>query len=92
MIIYPVDFLDARLAEWEADGRLGVVAAVRVILAEHHPTDWTAYGDHMCFRCIFNDEEIERGEHHWLPFPCRTVRAVMSIWSGHPEYRQEWAP
>jgi hypothetical protein len=68
------------------------VAAKRAILAEHHPTDWTAYGEHMCSRCVLDDDERHEDDHHWLPYPCPTVRALIAIWSGHPDYRQEWRP
>ena len=66
------------------------VAAKRAILAEHAPTDWTAYADRMCRRCVWNDEEPHDELHHWVIWPCPTVRALAAIYSDHPDYRQEW--
>lgn len=27
-----------------------------------------------------------------MPWPCPTVRYEVSVWSDHPDYRQEWKP
>jgi hypothetical protein len=93
-----IAFLNARLDEDEAaakaaaDPALRWLAAARAILAEHHPTDWMAYGDHMCFRCVLDDEEPHPAGYGWLPYPCPTVRHLAAVWSDHPDYRQEWKP
>jgi|SRR6185437_3843489 len=68
------------------------VAAGRAILAEHHLTDWMAPGDHVCFRCVLDDDELHPADYGWLPYPCPTVRAVAAIYSDHPDYRPEWKP
>jgi hypothetical protein len=78
--------------EVDPEWALAVVEAARKILAEHHPTDWTAYGDHMCFRCVLDDDEVLQDEHHWLPWPCPTVRALAAVWCDHPDYDPAWSP
>jgi Family of unknown function (DUF6221) len=68
------------------------VEAKQAILAEHRPTDWKAYGDLMCFRCRLDDDEPIPDGHHWVPWPCPTVRQLAAVYSDHPDYHQEWAP
>jgi Family of unknown function (DUF6221) len=68
------------------------VAAGRAILAEHAATDWTAYGDRMCRRCVLDDDEPHDEPYHWLPFPCPTLRALAAAYSDHPDYDPAWAP
>lgn len=31
------------------------------------------------------------GEHRPPSWPCVTAKLTAGIWSGHPDYRQEWA-
>jgi Family of unknown function (DUF6221) len=87
-----------RLARAMHDARHGParvlreVAARRAILAEHAATDWTAYGDRMCRRCVLDDDEPHDEPYHWLPFPCPTLRALAAAYSDHPDYDPAWAP
>ncbi len=95
-------FLRARLDEDEAAAgearKLREVAFKRAILAMHEPVPFwgnnppprTAqtrenvrawYCDCQC------DDGVIEGE-----YPCETVRHLAAVWSGHPDYRQEWKP
>lgn len=62
------------------------VEAVRKILAEHAhvPVDGTV----GCSICALIPREVTVAPDGW----CQTVRLLGSIWSVHPDYRQEWAP
>jgi hypothetical protein len=63
----------------------------RKVLGEHHPTDWTAYGDRMCSRCVWDmDELADPDAVIWIPWPCPTIRAVAAIWSDNPDYDEAW--
>ena len=64
------------------------------ILDEHKPTDWTAYGDHMCRRCHRPREEAREDEEQceWLTWPCRTARLLGSGYRHRPGYLEEWKP
>ena len=67
------------------------VAAKRAIAAEHGPAGFMAYGDHLCQRCAWQDDEPGRDDlHHWTIWPCLTLRALAAAWNDHPDYRQEW--
>lgn len=58
---------------------------------EHAPADFTAYGDQMCRRCRWDDDEPGRDElHHWVVFPCLTVRLLTLEFQNHEDYRTEW--
>lgn len=63
------------------------------ILDEHRPTDYLCYGDRLCRRCQWGDDEPERDElHHGVVYPCRTVRLLGSGYRARPGYREEWKP
>jgi len=62
------------------------VAAMRAIMAEHQMSDWAPYGEHVCSRCKLRDDEPIPDGHHWVTWPCPTVRALAGIWSGHADY------
>ena len=87
------DYADSAHQErWSPARVLREVEARRTITAEHAATGgWTAYGDHMCRRCVYSDDEPHDELHHWVAFPCPTLRALAAVWSDHPDYRQEWA-
>jgi len=67
------------------------VAAKRAILALHSFVYPTTYpepsGQPTCNVC-------HCGTWDWEPcnWPCQTVRHLAAVYSGHPDYRQEWAP
>ena len=62
------------------------------ILDEHGPTGWTAYGDRMCRRCVYQDDEPEQDElHRWVPYPCRTVRLMLGAYRYRKGFNPDWA-
>jgi hypothetical protein len=70
---------------------LADITAKRAILAEHAPADFTAYGDRLCRRCRFGDDEPGRDElHHWVPWPCRTACLLAAPFAAHPEFDPSW--
>jgi hypothetical protein len=79
--------VDALLGEWGrlADGRRleRQCEAYRRIVELHTPAD-----EATCPLCVDASGHHVTDEAH----PCRTLRALASIWSDHPDYRQEWRP
>lgn len=70
---------------------LADIAAKRQILAEHAPADFTAYGDQLCRRCVWADDEPQKDSlHHWVIYPCLTLRLLAQPFAGHPDFREEW--
>ncbi len=78
------------------------VAALRAILRLHaptqpHPEFGFTYPAAAKF-CGYDgpgDTWQAEQEPEYFPdalWPCRTVRLLVSIWSGHPDYRPEWKP
>jgi hypothetical protein len=45
----------------------------------------------LCAVCITSKDGYPE---QWAmdPWPCLAVRAIASVWSDHPAYRQEWKP
>ena len=90
-----VAFLNARLAEDEAAAArarrprgLREVKAKREILAAH-AVDYTGqYGEAIpgeCLTCITNRDpypESWQGD----PWPCKTLRHLIAVYSDHPDY------
>jgi hypothetical protein len=52
-------------------------------IVEEHP-DYGGYGE-SCARCAESSIDL-------APWPCPTLRALASVWSDHPDYREEWRP
>lgn len=76
---------------------LAEVAAKRAILAEHnvqvmpdqHGRSMTWWACPTCHPTQRPHDE----EYDWaLVEGCPTVRHLASVWRGHPDYREEWAP
>lgn len=63
------------------------VEAKRAIVAAHQPGS----SGGPCSVCI---ADRRSWQDDWCPdpWPCETVRKLVSIWSDHPAYRAEWAP
>lgn len=71
--------------------RFREIEAKRVIVAEHQPMegyDFESLHGQICETCAGADMD---GSPEGSPYPCPTVRALLTIWSDHPEYRQDWA-
>ena len=67
------------------------VAAKRAILAEHSPTSYPyddEVGDESCTGCGLGGDE----EYRETINTCPTLRALASVYSDHPDYREEWRP
>ena len=65
------------------------------ILDEHAAADFAAYGDRLCRRCRWDDDEPGRDDdaHHWVVYPCRTVNLLAGGYRHTPGYREEdWRP
>lgn len=68
------------------------VEAKRRIVEEHVPADYTVYGDSVCRRCVWDvDEPGKDPLHHWVIYPCLTLRALATEWSDHLAYETGWA-
>lgn len=90
------------IAQWQADqdyiaandpqDTIARCEAELAILDEHGPTDWTAYGDHMCRRCHRPREEAREDEDQceWLVYPCRTVRFLFGAYRFRSGYDAAW--
>ncbi len=95
-----IAFLAARLAEaWSAardrelaaglDESAGtrMIDAFRAILDRHMPHE-TAFGGPACDWCSEDvDDRPQLAKERW---PCPDVLSLAAVWSGHPDYRQEW--
>ncbi|HEX3782732.1 MAG TPA: DUF6221 family protein [Pseudonocardiaceae bacterium] len=65
-------------------------AADRKILAEHGQADFGAYGDRLCRRCRYEDDELEPDElHHWVVWPCPTLTALAEAYGITTEETEE---
>jgi hypothetical protein len=71
------------------------VAAKRAILAEHAPvpgvTDAGIDG-RVCRVCWTTGREPGGRYLEGDPYPCRTVRHLLTEWDDHPGYQPSWAP
>lgn len=56
---------------------LAQCAAYKVVVYLHGP--YRAYGEDICASC---------GRE--TPYPCRTLRALASVWVDHPDYDPVW--
>jgi hypothetical protein len=61
------------------------------ILGEHAPADFSAYGERLCRRCRWDDDEPGRDDdaHHWVIYPCRTIRLLAGGYKHRAGYREE---
>ena len=69
--------------------KLREVEAKRKILAEHapDPVPWEASKWHgELTRCSQG-----HGDEYWTQWPCVEVRAVVAVWSDHPDFDPAWA-
>lgn len=73
---------------------LATCAALRQIVAEHkmmEPRFNIVWRDGCCETCTAWGEYGGPNE-DGTPNYCPTLRALAAIWSGHPEFREEWKP
>jgi hypothetical protein len=79
----------AHIARHDPARVLREVEAKRAIMAAHPAAD--DEGQLFCSTCVSDAElyDEEFGAGRW---PCVTVRALIAVYSDHPDYRQEWAP
>jgi len=91
------EFLEARISEDEARSNyygtlalgttrvLAECAAKRAVIGEH------AEDGLYCDTCAeWWRSEVGEGPPQ-VKYPCVTVKALASVYSGHPDYQQEWA-
>jgi hypothetical protein len=72
------DGSDLRYAERFDPARvLAQCAAYKMVVYLHGP--YRAYGEDICASC---------GRE--TPYPCRTLRALASVWVDHPDYDPVW--
>ena len=83
----------AHIARHDPARVLRDVAATRTVVRLHVPVDpdepdiADVYEPQICQTCGSGEpNEYPR------PWPCATLLAVASVWSDHPDYRQEWTP
>jgi len=85
------DWARRHVGQWLPERVFREVEAKRLILNDH-VGKMSEYGGHgfkrgglACNACGWDDG--------WagVAWPCSTVIALAVIWSGHPDYRQEWA-
>ena len=62
------------------------------ILDEHAPADFAAYGERLCRRCRWDEDEPERDDdaHHWVVYPCRTVRLLLGAYKHRTGFEEKW--
>jgi ferredoxin-like protein FixX len=77
------------LARYDAERVLREVEAKRAILELHAPAGPFNYFDHgelrtseSCLACGTTD--------YPMPWPCKTLLAVLAIFRDHPDYDEEW--
>ena len=62
-------------------------------IVEEHPVS-TEYDDEYCMTCQW-DVDCDAPKHDYQDgagtYPCPTLRALASIWSGHDAYDEGWA-
>lgn len=74
------------------NSRLADIALKRAILAEHklvpagYQGEGILPGEYGCSTCDVHEDGTDPNG------VCKTVRLIAAIWSGHPDYQQEWAP
>lgn len=61
------------------------VAALRHIVKLHVDSRNYVYSDNGTPACVECGDDTVR-------WPCSTLRELASIWSDHPDYREEWRP
>ncbi len=64
------------------------VAAYRRILAEEL-ANRVSWDGEMC--ACYEDEVLAGHCDRWTPEKSRTLHALASVWSTHPDYRPKWA-
>jgi hypothetical protein len=76
----------------EMRGMIARCEAELAILGEHGPADFTAYGNQMCRRCVWGDDEPDRDDdaHHWVFCPCRTIRLLAAGYRHREGYARFW--
>jgi Family of unknown function (DUF6221) len=85
------DPVDVHIARHDPARVLREVMAARAILDLHSPSYPVTYpepsGQPTCGVC-------HAGGWDWEPekWPCPTVRALVAVYSDHPDYDQGWAP
>ena len=84
-----LDATEAR-AHWDPARALRWVAATRRVVAAHRQVDGQGYTDtgydimpSVCATCGTFDE-------YGVPWPCNTLRALASVFSDQPGWREEW--
>jgi hypothetical protein len=70
---------EEHIVTWDPVRALAVVAALRQIVDEHAPRT----SKRWCQSC---DDELG----HPRPWPCRTVKAIASIYADRPGYAEVW--
>lgn len=76
--------------DWSRERGLAQCAAMRKIVELHGPRERSTHGGIYCDIC----DAYEVSEGLWVGgdlYPCDTIRAVASIWSYHPDFREEWS-
>lgn len=82
----PSDEDAAHIARHDPDRALRDVAAKRAIVARHKPL--SGVGGMYCAWC---SDDTDTASLNWR-WPCPDIRDLAAVYSGHPDYRQEWAP
>jgi len=67
------------------------VEAKRAIVAEHAEIGRNSKDGPICNACV-NIGADPMSDDFYVPYPCKTVRHLAAVWSGHPDYKPEWAP
>lgn len=71
---------------WGPIARVLAECAAKRRIVEDHPRDDTLDYCATCFSGDFNS----LGEREFEEFPCPALRALVSVYAGHPEFREEW--
>lgn len=74
-----------RCDEW-SEWHRRTIAAQRALLTEHAIADESDPEFLFCRVCH------DYWKHDGIYHPCQTVRLLASVYSDHPDYREEWKP
>lgn len=79
---------DEFITTWWPQRVLAECATKRVIVVEHELAE-RSNGIRTSVGCVLCNYDRDYG---WEEDgPCKTLRAIASAYSGHPDYQQEWA-
>ena len=73
---------------------LALIVSLRAMAADHRqdPPGGFSFSAGNCLECSCSGALAATDCIGTVDYPCRTLRNVLSIWNGHPDYDEEWKP